>query len=441
MTTITAVEHECLALQLLSLLQMAIPTITACTILDVIVQANAQGFRVTVEPPHRSELFVKRVVASEYQGKKQWTDLHRTLLYGRTEVRFYKEILPRLPGLLKYAPHCHIAEYNLEGLLIAEAAAPSSSTSSETTGPSSPECVVTAAGLDGGAFLVLDSVGTDRYFQESPLSFHQAVKCLEAVAQLHAAAYENVPLLQRAHERMARGSYHLTTRNRNEWKDMVRSWQHFVNEFGEDHAVFSSPSVQNLGQRMHEMAEYVSKQLTPLPGDKYATLCHGDFKAMNVFLPHDMTANAVLIDFASTGVGLGMSDVAMHVIHSVLPCEEEQEEEEEEALVNAYLTALRRANPTTACYPREVAMRHYRLACVDYVRFIMGRFWRDATKESFEKKKLSKNTTLINRNVDAAMAWIARVDKYLSEFEKEKRATIFTNLCSSHVNTIDLMLA
>jgi thiamine kinase-like enzyme len=410
-STTPAVEQD---LALLSLLQTAIPTVTACTILDVIVQANAQGFRVAVEPPHHhSELFVKRVVASEYHGKKQWTDLQRTLLYGRTEVRFYKEILPLLPSLYKYAPHCHFAEYNLEGL-IADSA--STSSSSETV---PEECV---AGL--GAFLVLDSMGTtDHYFQESPLSTKQATKCLEAVAQLHAAAFENVPLLQRAHERLARGgSYHLTTRNPRELKNMVHSWQHFRNEFGTDHVLFSSKSVQNLGQRMYDMAEYVSEQMTLLPHDKYATLCHGDFKAMNVFLPVDMTKNAVMIDFASTGVGLGMSDVAMHMIHSILPC---VKEEQEEAMVNAYLTALQKANPNTSKYPPEVAMRHYRLACVDYVRFIMGRFWRDATKESFEKNKLSKSITLINRNVDAAMAWIAKVDKYLSEFEKEKEDSIF----------------
>ena len=66
-------------------------------------------------------------------------------------------------------------------------------------------------------------------------------------------------------------------------------------------------------------------------------------------------------------------------------------------------------------------MRHYRLACVDYLRFIMGRFWRTAGPESFEKKKGSKNTTLINRNLDAALAFIQKVDGYLEVFEQEKK--------------------
>ena len=400
----TTAEHD---IALLPLLQMAIPTITACTIIDTIVQANAQGCRVTVEPPHHTELFVKRVMASDYCDTKQWTDLQRTLVYGRTEVRFYKEILPRLPYMTNYAPQCHIAEYNLEGLIGEDA----SSSACQTVPPS----FETVAGR--GAFLVLDSVGAD-YYQESPLSQTQAAKCLEAVAQLHAAAWQNVPLLQSAARRMARGSYHLSTRNPKELKEIVHSWQHFMKEFG-DHHVFSSPSIRNLGKRMYDMAEYVSDQLTPRPPDKYATLCHGDFKAMNVFLPHNVKQNAVMIDFASTGVGLGMSDVAMHIIHSVRPSSDD------ELLVDGYLTALQRANsPRALVYPRETAMRHYRLACVDYVRFVMGRFWRDATKESFRRKRLSKNTTLINRDIDAAMAWIAKVDMYLHEFEMEKAATI-----------------
>jgi hypothetical protein len=41
---------------------------------------------------------------------------------------------------------------------------------------------------------------------------------------------------------------------------------------------------------------------------------------MNVFLPHDVVnGKTLLVDYASTGVGLGMSDVAMHLHHAVLP--------------------------------------------------------------------------------------------------------------------------
>lgn len=50
----------------------------------------------------------------------------------------------------------------------------------------------------------------------------------------------------------------------------------------------------------------------------------------------------------------------------------------------------------------------------------MGRFWRTASPETFENKKKSENTTLINRDVDAAMAFVEKVDGYLEMFEKER---------------------
>jgi hypothetical protein len=67
-----------------------------------------------------------------------------------------------------------------------------------------------------------------------------------------------------------------------------------------------------------------------------------------------------------------------------------------------------------------VALRHYRLAVADYFRFFLGRFWKSATPQSFETKKDSKNTALINRDVDAALAFLDRVDRYVAQIQKEK---------------------
>ena len=59
---------------------------------------------------------------------------------------------------------------------------------------------------------------------------------------------------------------------------------------------------------------------------------------------------------------------------------------------------------------------------VDYFQFVLGRLWRGATLESFEKKKNSKNAVLVNRTVEAAVAFIQRVDVYLEGIEKEMSA-------------------
>ena len=426
------------------------------TPLSSIEQANAEGVRLAVEYEQSSdesacaaapsELFVKQVDASHF-SHKAWADLRRTLLYSRTEARFYGEILPLLRSSGKLttshlAPDCHLAECNLDGLVGEEETA--------TDVSHVPSALLAANGENGttttitgddkvspdllrgkGGTLVLTSLGSDRYFQKSPLSPHQASTCLAAVARLHAACWEDVSILSVVASRLSDmgGSYNLAVRNPKELKNMVASWEHFRSQFrGMNLELFDRESVKNLGQRVYDNAEYISEAVSPKHTDAYATCVHGDFKAMNVFLPTDESGSedAVLIDFASAGVGMGLSDVAMHVAHALRP--EDLENGGEEALVDQYLTALdaERRRTTKAedlhsyrPYQRELAMKHYKLATVDYFRFILGRFWRVASPETFEKRKDSPNSTLVNRNVEAALAFVERVDRYLAEIEIE----------------------
>ena len=67
-------------------------------------------------------------------------------------------------------------------------------------------------------------------------------------------------------------------------------------------------------------------------------------------------------------------------------------------------------------------MKHYKLATIDYFRFILGRFWRSATPETFEMRKDSPNSTLVNRDAEAALAFVERVDRYLTEIEEERKS-------------------
>jgi len=147
-------------------------------------------------------------------------------------------------------------------------------------------------------------------------------------------------------------------------------------------------------------------------------------------MPNNKDKDAIMIDFSCTGIGFGMSDVGMHIAHAIRPCD--LINGGEETLIAGYISALEVAINHIAAqhgrqtkkkwdYPKETAMRHYRLACVDYLRFVMGRFWRNASPESFHKGKDNKNVTLLNRNCEAAMAFIEKVDCYLVDFEMEKR--------------------
>lgn len=420
---------------------------------DGVKQANAEGSRILSRYPSsmsekhddesdnkesilETELFIKRVSAKAY-AHKSWTDFRRTLVYLRTEVRFYNEIVPLLVAsnddlLRQQIPKCFHAQYDLSGLI--EEDSSTTDVNQPSPLPQDEEQLHALLETKGGHMLLESLSPSHGYFQDSPITLQQSLACLKAVAELHASAWANKPLLEQINQKLssAGGSYHLRFRNPKELQNLVASWEsfcgHFVN-LNDRTKILEKDSVMKLGQRVYDIAEYVSMELTPKWDEEYATLVHGDYKAMNVFFPSDDAQNnkpPIMIDFSCTGIGNAMSDVGMHIVHAVLP--QDLENGGEEKLLKGYLRALEEAvsrrRGQNWTYPRDIAMRHYQLACIDYLRFILGRFWRSATPESFDKKKASKNTTLINRNVNAAMSFIEKVDKYLEVFEKEKRAKV-----------------
>lgn len=412
---------------LLNIIQRAFPDAHAYTIEDNIKQANAEGFVVTVHGINKNStnLFVKTVEANSY-SHKPWGDLRRTLLYSRTEARFYSDILPLLKEKASdwdIAPNCFLAETTLNGL-IEEHESTSAKASDSEDDPSYSENDKTI--LDGrGGLLVLESFKSNEFFQTSPLTPHEASRCLEAIAQFHATAYQDKIILETVSDKLCEygGSYHLKNRNPKELTNIQKTWSDFCDGIRTAAPeLFERESIQNLGKRIQDMAEEISAELSPAYNDNYATVVHGDYKAMNVFIKEDdgngdSNSLPIIIDFASTGLGLGMSDVAMHITHALRP--ENLVDGGEEKLVEQYLDALERALPDHQSYPRDVAMRHYRLAVIDYFRFVMGRLWRGATLETFEKRKDSKNSVYVNRSIEAAINFIERADKYLTEIEIE----------------------
>ena len=411
---------------LLNTIQRAFPDAHAYTIEDNIKQANAEGFVVTVHGINKNStnLFVKTVEANSY-SHKPWGDLRRTLLYSRTEARFYSDILPLLKEKTSdwdIAPNCFLAETTLNGL-IEEHESTSAKPSDSEDDPSYTENDTTI--LDGrGGLLVLESFKSNEFFQTSPLTPREASRCLEAIAQFHATAYQDNIILEIVSDKLCEygGSYHLKNRNPKELTNIQKTWSDFCDGIRTAAPeLFERESIQNLGKRIQDMAEEISAELSPTYDDKYATVVHGDYKAMNVFIKEDdrngdSNSLPIIIDFASTGLGLGMSDAAMHT-YALRP--ENLVDGGEEKLVEQYLDALERALPDHQSYPRDVAMRHYRLAVIDYFRFVMGRLWRGATLETFEKRKDSKNSVYVNRSIEAAINFIERADKYLTEIEIE----------------------
>lgn len=356
--------------------------------------------------PSSSLVFLKKVTAS-FVAHKPWNDRRRVLLYIRNEQRFYAEFADELRARRVGIPaaRLHVAA-GLDGIEELEDEPP-------------------AARLEGaGAMLFIEPLADGRFEQLSPLSPRQARHVLAAAARLHAAAWEARAVLQRGATRLQRhgGSFALAARNPKELQGLPASWERFVAAFtpAAPPGFFARPQIASLGRRLAAAAVWVAARLSPSPLDAHATLVHGDLKAMNVFLPTCEGGEAVLIDFASTGVGFGVADVALHLVHALSPAD--LDGGGEEALLDSYLDALAAARggaADAAPYPRSLALRHYQLATIDYGRFMVGRFWGSASPASFAAKAGNENIALPNRDLGSALRFVERLSACLAALEPE----------------------
>ena len=229
-------------------------------------------------------VFLKRITATHVpMADRPWPDRRRTLAYARTEARFYQEFAAdgameaRLMRLGVRLPRLAMSENSMDTLLgdaaVHEAAGEEPS-----------------AELQAGAGAMLFMECGEGYTQASPLSETQAKVALRAVAGLHAAGWEDEPMLRRASERLQRhgGVYALEIRSPAELTKLQPNWDAFCGAFGDlEPELFERPGVAGLGERLARWTAYASERVSPGPADRYATLVHGDFKAMNVLLPLD----------------------------------------------------------------------------------------------------------------------------------------------------------
>uniref|UniRef100_A0A7S3QJV6 Aminoglycoside phosphotransferase domain-containing protein n=1 Tax=Chaetoceros debilis TaxID=122233 RepID=A0A7S3QJV6_9STRA len=394
-----------------------------------IVQGSAEGFIIEAQRNGDSQprhLFVKYVDVPKY-GQKSWPDLRRTIHYCRTEVRFYNEILPLLRDGLEeewvIAPEIYLAEYDVQGLMNEDESTAAKKADDVEQHPQYDESDMSVLHGKYGIIIMDNVVEINKCYQKAPLRESIAIASVEGLARFHASAFGNNVILGKVEERLCQygGSYHLKNRNPLELKNLVKAWDEFIINIGPvNKEVFGMPSIKALGQRLFDMAEFVSEELSPAPTSSCATIVHGDYKAMNVFFTDNENGDTstILIDFASTGVGLGMSDLAMHVANVALA--EDLDNGMEEVLFERYYAALPKIIQDV--YSVAAARRHYQYATVDFCRYILGRMWKGATVATFEQRNKNPNWAMINRSPEAAIKLIVRTDKYLKLIEEEKDA-------------------
>ncbi|KAK3239938.1 hypothetical protein CYMTET_50170 [Cymbomonas tetramitiformis] len=351
-------------------------------------------------------IFLKKVEAAGATSDKPPATLRRDMLSNRCEARFYREFAPVLR-----ARGVHL----IEALAVVEQLSELDLAGGKRDGQ-----------RGGGVLLLLESA--EGFDQASPLTRAQAQCALAGLAQLHAAAWEDRALLRQAAIRLHEGGgtwWALRQRGTEEMTRMHTIWPRFLSAFAEmAPEVTSRPSITSLPERLARLAPWIATELTAAVEAPFATMVHGDPKAANIFLPRragDGGGTAVPVDFQWVGLGFGMSDVAYHLSHAVLPDALEAGGGEAE-LVAGYCAALRSRLPTAAAaaYTDEVATYHYRLALADYARLVLSRFVTDAAPAAFAANDTgprAANVGVIYRNSHAAVRFVERVDEALSHLE------------------------
>ncbi|CAE7249401.1 Rev1 [Symbiodinium sp. CCMP2592] len=306
-----------------------------------------------------AKLFLKKVDAQHMPAKTVHA-LRRDLESNRNEARWYKnfssQLLQRGVPLLR-AP---LVEEQLDCL--------------DRAGGSEAEDIL----RQGKMMLLLECVDQAAYGQQSPLTGRQVNQSLKLLASFHAAAWEDRGLLQRASQVLhPQGCYWaLSRRGEDELRQLQPVWTSYMEAFAPYATdLLKKPSIRDLARRLESVAPWVASQLEASPHDNFATLVHGDYKAMNLFLPVNEDVQPLLIDFQWTGVGFGMADVAMHLSHSV---ETESVLAHEEDLVRVYHSLLtdfleqRGAVAAAQAFSFETAWHYYTLSFLDYARMVIS---------------------------------------------------------------------
>ena len=198
---------------------------------DKIIQPNAVGMKLRLPKSDQwpSEVFLKQVLATDFvDARSDWGDLRRTLLYARTELRFYRDVLPDMNKKgFHAAPECYYAQYDFDGWIDEEehATAPADANVEKDNLPNP---------LEKGGWLLLECISADTHMQDSPLSIDQAKQCLKAAAELHASAWEDRELLDKANKELSRAAFNLQMRNPKELAGIEGAWDNFCSNFEDD---------------------------------------------------------------------------------------------------------------------------------------------------------------------------------------------------------------
>ena len=166
-------------------------------------------------------------------------------------------------------------------------------------------------------------------------------------------------------------------------------------------------------------------------------MIHGDFKALNIFFDGDGDGDGDgnsggeapcsvhrVIDWQWAGVGIGLSDVAQHLWHSVAV-----DAIDEEGLLRHYVNECAHLSGRDGDEARGLqhdfgdCIRHYKLCVLDFARMVIARFLAGASPRTFRQKANMPNVGLCYRSEPCCALFVARVDDLLSELDRDTDLT------------------
>ena len=356
---------------------------------------TAQSFtaKITSHYPNGKdhEFYFKSIRGSDNPGKNL-TDLRRDLISNRNELRVYSHFSQDLRNLGVAIPRCY---------------------HTDSIGDVDDKELDDLSKI--GVSFLFDCVDTNSFFQRSPLTYEETKLSVSLLADLHSATAGNEALLDRASSLLFEvGGYWEMGKRGAALSNLQTNWDNFREKFAHVDEWLSTPEAATLATKLHSAAQILSERLIATKDSKGACIIHGDAKALNMFLPNDnnKASNGMLIDFQWTGMGYGATDIAMHLAHCLRP--ECFENGDEEKLIDYYLLRL---NKDRAITNKDEFMELYKISLCDFGRFVISVFYSDVSPEVFEKKSENENVCFANRNAPAAVSFVRRISRYLTELK------------------------
>lgn len=267
----------------------------------------------------------------------------------------------------------------------------------------------------------------------------QFKSALRWLAGLHACYQGKMPLeatstdgTDGGREDVWREGSHLSLSKRpaSELIKLPENWAAFCNAFG-------WPEMSDLGTRVAAIAPRIAALLSPLEGDLVNggkeclprvefSLVHGDAKPANLFFSEEgqKGVQTYAIDFQWTGWGVPATDI-IYLIATGLSDSHINALDIDKDVLRVYHDALteeldKRGVPPEQQTTYEVLSYHFKLATIDYVRWIMACRLPGDTPAKFSKRREEMDPNLGSyRRSEAMMIWLlSRVQAFLPEVEE-----------------------